>query len=94
MAVGPRQTNSNNRYDPAKDFTQDQLRRFGHIANQAQSHRDFEKKLMSIKATGESEPELKTKQSKPNRKDTQSLRYALWVFFVLIALLSFMYLTG
>lgn len=94
MAVGPRQTNSNSRYDANKDFTQDQLRRFGHVANQAQSNRDLEKKLTPTKPTRAEDQDPKPNKPTKNREQTQALRYAVWLSIALIALLSFMYVTG
>ena len=95
MAVGRRQTNSNTRYDPNQDFTQDQLRRFGHVANQAQSNRDLENKLAQERQQSQRKSRALTPIVKiGDVKKEKSLRYAIWLTVALIVLLWFMYMTG
>ncbi|WP_114766861.1 hypothetical protein [Vibrio rhodolitus] len=96
MAVGPRQTDSNNRYDPNQDFTSDQLRRFGHVANQAQRNREQrerEEKLFGVVKTAKKRA-LKPVVTPKNAKEAKSLRYAVWLFVALIAALWIMYMTA
>ncbi|MGF1909252.1 hypothetical protein L4C38_07420 [Vibrio kasasachensis] len=97
MAVGSRKPDSNTRYDPKQDFTPDQLRRFGNVANRAQ--REREQRLRDQKYAPALIESVKRKALKPvikpvADKETKSLRYAVWLSVVLVFFLWVMYMTG
>ncbi|MBA5761000.1 hypothetical protein H2O73_01495 [Vibrio sp. 404] len=98
MAVGSRKTDSNARYDPSQDFTPDQLRRFGNVANRAERDREqrerqqklYSPDLIESAKRNALKPVVKAK----NDKEVKSLRYAVWLSVALVFLLWLMYMTG
>ena len=97
MAVGSRQTDSNSRYDPENDFSSDQLRRYGQVANRAQRAKD--KRQLEQNLDGDRlVVRVKKRAMKPihsfHDKNGKSIRYAIWLFVVLAILLWLMYMTG
>ena len=97
MAVGSRQTDSNSRYNPENDFSPDQLRRYGQVANRAQKARDkreHEQNLYGDRLAAR----VKKSAMKPilpfHDNNRKSIRYAIWLFVALASLLWLMYMTG
>lgn len=90
MAVLPKHTDQNPRYNPDDDMTLDQLQRFTRAANSAQKKREelHEHEQPSIVEVARRarraamRPVIKPKENKPN-----TARYAIWlVVFAIIAL--------
>lgn len=98
MAVLPKHTDRNPRYDPDEDLTLDQLHRFTRAANKAQKKREVldENNTPSIieVARRARRASLKKSESKPGKpKKINSTRYALWMVVIAIAALATMYLS-
>lgn len=94
MAVVPKHSDSNSRYDPAQDLTADQLHRFGKVASQAHKRRKEQLEKGTIASTARAardaafQPIVRPKKDKPN-----TVRYAVWMIVVLAGLLWVMYMT-
>ncbi|WP_047047305.1 hypothetical protein [Vibrio mexicanus] len=92
MAVVPKHKDSNARYDPRQDFTDDQRQRFTKVANTAQKRKEeFEQRFSAIEKARKAavKPVVKVNKEKPN-----SVRYAVWLVMAGVIALWFMYMTG
>lgn len=97
MAVGSRRPDPNSRYDPDEGFTSDQLHRFGKVANRAQKARDQrlrEDEISDDELVRKAETHVMKPVTSSYSENTQSIRYAIWLFVALIFLLWLMYMTA
>ncbi|WP_162064341.1 hypothetical protein [Vibrio taketomensis] len=97
MAVGPRPTDTSNRYDPSQDFTQDQLHRFGNVANRAHKQREqkaLERRYAPLFLESARQKAMKPVIDSKTKTSTPTLRYAVWLSVVLIFLLWLMYMSA
>ncbi|KJY82906.1 hypothetical protein TW81_11935 [Vibrio galatheae] len=95
MAVVPKHTDSQHRYDPDQELTADQLHRFGKVAQKARERRkeEVEKRTVSAVARAARDAALKPVVT-PKRKKHNTVRYAAWMIVVMAASLWLMYMTG
>jgi len=97
MAVLPKHTDRNTRYDPDDDLTLDQLHRFTRAANKAQKKREVieESDEPSIIEVARRERRAaKREQLKAGKsKKISSRQYALWMVCAAVIALCIMYLS-
>ncbi len=97
MAVLPKHTDRNARYDPEEDLTLDQLHRFTRAANKAQKKREVIEQSDSpsiIEVARRKRRALRAGASDVRKaKKISSKQYALWMVCVAIVALCIMYLS-
>ncbi|UHJ62929.1 hypothetical protein [Vibrio furnissii] len=97
MAVLPKHTDQNPRYNPDDDMTLDQLQRFTRAANNAQQKRQEQREhdapsIVEVARRARRaamRPVIKAKENKPN-----AARYAIWLVVFAITCLWIMYMSG
>lgn len=97
MAVLPKHTVQNPRYDPDKDLTLDQLQRFTRAANHAEQKREEQRQIEEPSIVEVARrarrvamrPVIKPKPDKPN-----TARYAIWLVVFAITGLWLMYMSA
>ncbi len=97
MAVLPKHTDRNPRYDPDDDMTLDQLHRFTRAANKAQKKREVIEEneapsVIEVARRARRAAMNGEKQGRVNKK-ISSKKYALWMVCIAIVALCVMYLS-
>jgi len=97
MAVLPKHTDQNPRYDPDDDLTLDQLHRFTRAANKAQKKREVIEQsdapsVIEVARRARRSAVRGEKQGRANNK-VSSKRYAVWMVCIAIVALCVMYLS-
>ncbi len=97
MAVLPKHTDRNPRYDPDDDLTLDQLHRFTRAANKAQKKREVIEQsdapsVIEVARRARRAAMRGDKQGRVSKK-VSSQRYAVWMICIAIVALCVMYLS-
>ncbi|MCL9780109.1 hypothetical protein M9194_01525 [Vibrio sp. S4M6] len=92
MAVVPKHEDQHPRYDPKKDFTNDQMHRFTEVANKAQQRKEA---LGSRTSTFASVKEKAMRPIvRPKKEKVNTLRYTIWLVVACVTGLWLMYMTS